>query len=110
MTTTRQKSSNASSMIDLLTFRAEESPHKSAYEFLTAGEETETLTFAELDQRARAIAARLQQRKAKGERVLLLFPPGIDYIVAFYGCLAAGAVAVPAYPPRLNRNLKRLEG
>jgi acetylornithine/succinyldiaminopimelate/putrescine aminotransferase/acyl-CoA synthetase (AMP-forming)/AMP-acid ligase II/predicted amino acid dehydrogenase/acyl carrier protein len=97
-------------MIDLLTLRAEESPHKSAYEFLTAGEETETLTFAELDQRARAIAARLQQRKAKGERVLLLFPPGIDYIVAFYGCLAAGAVAVPAYPPRLNRNLERLEG
>src|ERR1700741_519107 len=110
MTSTHQKTSRASSMIELLTLRAQDSPHKSAYKFLTGGEETENLTFYELDKRARAIATRLQQRKAKGERILLLFPPGIDYIVAFYGCLAAGAVAVPAYPPRMNRNLERLEG
>jgi amino acid adenylation domain-containing protein/FkbM family methyltransferase/non-ribosomal peptide synthase protein (TIGR01720 family) len=41
--------------------------------------------------------------------VLLLYPPGLDYVAAFFGCLYAGAVAVPAYPPRRNRNMLRLE-
>lgn len=98
-----------SSIIDLLLQRAEESPERRSYTFLTGGEETASLTFGQLAQRAQAIAARLQQLKAKGERALLLFPPGIEYISAFYGCLAAEAVAVPAYPPRMNRNLERLE-
>ena len=97
------------SLVDLLRARAEKSPDHRAYTFLSDGVEVETLTFAELDVRARAIAARLQERGAAGERALLLFPPGLDYIAAFYGCLAAGAVAVPAYPPRMNRNFKRLD-
>jgi acetylornithine/succinyldiaminopimelate/putrescine aminotransferase/acyl-CoA synthetase (AMP-forming)/AMP-acid ligase II/acyl carrier protein len=97
------------SVVQLLRERAERSPDKRAYTFLSDGVEVETLTFGELDLRARAIAARLQERGAAGERALLLFPPGLDYIAAFYGCLAAGAVAVPAYPPRMNRNLKRLD-
>lgn len=98
-----------SSIIDLLLQRAEESPDKRSYTFLTGGQETASLTFFQLAQRAQAIAARLQQLRAEGERALLLFPPGIEYISAFYGCLAARAVAIPAYPPRMNRNLERLE-
>ncbi|MCP4327281.1 MAG: fatty acyl-AMP ligase, partial [Alphaproteobacteria bacterium] len=44
----------------------------------------------------------------KGERALLLYPPGLDYVAAFFGCLYAGVIAVPAYPPRFNRSLSRL--
>jgi acetylornithine/succinyldiaminopimelate/putrescine aminotransferase/acyl-CoA synthetase (AMP-forming)/AMP-acid ligase II/predicted amino acid dehydrogenase/acyl carrier protein len=84
-------------------------PDNRSYTFLTGGEETESLTFSQLDERARAIGARLQKLRAQGERALLLYPPGMEYINAFYGCLAGGAVAVPAYPPRMNRNLQRLE-
>jgi acyl-CoA synthetase (AMP-forming)/AMP-acid ligase II len=63
------------------------------------------LSYAELDRRARQIAARLQTRGRPGERVLLLYPAGLEYLCAFYGCLYAGMVAVPAYPP-LNPRLR----
>lgn len=98
-----------SSIVDLLRRRSEDSPDKRSYTFLGGGQEFETLTFSQLNLRAQAIGARLQQLGAKGERALLLYPPGMEYISAFYGCVAAGAVAVPAYPPRMNRNLERLE-
>jgi acyl-CoA synthetase (AMP-forming)/AMP-acid ligase II len=58
------------------------------------------VTLGELDLRSRAIAALLRRRHAQGERALLLYPAGIDFIAAFFGCLYAGIVAVPAYPPR----------
>ena len=45
----------------------------------------------------------------EGERALLLYPAGLDFIVAFFGCLYAGVVAVPAYPPRRNRSLSRIQ-
>src|SRR6185503_13820357 len=77
---------------------------------LSDGEAEEvTLTYGELEERARAIGWRLQFIGAESERVLLLFPPGLDYISAFFGCLYAGAIAVPAYPPRLNKKLDRLQ-
>jgi acyl-CoA synthetase (AMP-forming)/AMP-acid ligase II len=66
------------------------------------------LTYEELDRQARAIGAWLQAFGATGERALLLFPPGLEYIAAFFGCLYAGVIAVPAYPPRSNRHLDRL--
>ena len=83
---------------------------KRAYTFLAEGEEeTSALSYLELDQQARAIGAWLQSVGARGERVLLLYPPGLDYITAFFGCLYAGAVAVTAYPPKNNRNIARLQ-
>ncbi|MBV8518388.1 MAG: aminotransferase class III-fold pyridoxal phosphate-dependent enzyme [Acidobacteria bacterium] len=97
------------SLVHLLQERADELPGHRSYTFLAGGEESESLTFARLNRRARAIAARLQRLGAKGERALLLYPAGTEYIAAFYGCLAAGTVAVPGYPPRMNRNLNRLE-
>jgi acyl-CoA synthetase (AMP-forming)/AMP-acid ligase II len=72
-------------------------------------EDIYTLTYTELDQRARRIAARLQDCQTLGERALLLYAPGLDYIEAFFGCLYAGVIAVPAYPPRQNRNIARIE-
>ncbi len=44
-----------------------------------------------------------------GERALLLYPPGIEFISVFFGCLYAGVIAVPAYPPRRNQKLSRLQ-
>jgi len=80
--------------------------------YLTDGEsEEESVTFSTLDRQARAIGARLQELNLAGERVLLLFPPGMQYVAAFLGCLYAAAIAVPAYPPdpyRLERTLPRL--
>jgi acyl-CoA synthetase (AMP-forming)/AMP-acid ligase II len=66
------------------------------------------LSYAELDLRARAIAATLQRMGASGQRALLLYPPGLEFVTAFFGCLYAGVAAVPAYPPRSARNLPRL--
>lgn len=81
-----------------------------AYRLLADAEEGEiSITCGELCRRAQAVAARLQTLRAEGERALLLYPTGLDYVVAFFGCLFAGVVAVPAYPPRLNRSLSRLE-
>jgi amino acid adenylation domain-containing protein len=103
--------SEATNLIELLRGRALSQPDEVAYTFLSEreGEEEQSLTYGELDRRARAIAALLAENGAKGERALLLYPPGLDYVAAFFGCLYASVVAVPAYPPRLNRNLRRLQ-
>lgn len=99
-----------STLVELLRYRASSQPERIAYVFLRDGEiEEARLTYGELDQKARAIAAHLQSLEAKGERGLLLYPPGLDFISAFFGCLYAGVVAIPAYPPRRNQNLFRLQ-
>ncbi len=103
---------SAATLVDLLRGRAEQQPDRRAFTFLLDGESTEQhLTYAELDQQARAIGALLQAAVAPGERALLLYPPGLEYIAAFFGCLYAGVIAVPAYPPhpaRLERTFPRL--
>src|SRR5215467_362652 len=105
-------------LIELLDQRALHLPDQLAYTFLCDGETSEGettelhLTYRELQRRARAIAAALRSAGAKGERALLLYPPGLDFIEGFFGCLYAGVVAIPAYPPhfaRLNRSLPRLQ-
>jgi acyl-CoA synthetase (AMP-forming)/AMP-acid ligase II len=99
-----------STLVELLRYRASSQPERLAYIFLRDGEiEEARLTYGELDQNARAIAAHLQSLEAKGERGLLLYPPGLDFISAFFGCLYAEVVAIPAYPPRRNQNLFRLQ-
>src|SRR5262245_53123065 len=98
------------SLVEILYTRAVEMPERDAYTFLVDGEtDAIKLTYRELDQKARSIAAQLEMLCERGARALLLFPPGLDYIAAFCGCLYAGVVAVPAYPPRMNRNLQRLQ-
>ncbi len=96
------------SLLDLVQQRAIESPTDTAYQFLTSSSGYDTLTYQELDKKARAIAAILQQQGCYNERAVLLLPPSLDYIAAFYGCLYAGVIAVPVYPPSKNRHLRRL--
>jgi amino acid adenylation domain-containing protein len=101
--------SEVESVVELLRLRAGERGEQVAYTFLADGEEeTERLTFAELDLRAREIGGALQAAGAEGRTVLLLYPPGLELVAGFFGCLYAGAVAVPAYPPRSKRSLPRL--
>lgn len=99
-----------STLLTLLHNRAVKQPEKIAYKFLIDGEAEEvSLTYQKLDQQARAIASSLQDISATGERILLLYPPGLEFITAFLGCLYAGAIAVPVYPPRRNQRIQRLQ-
>jgi acyl-CoA synthetase (AMP-forming)/AMP-acid ligase II len=99
-----------STLVDLLKYRAESQGHQTIYTFLINAEiEAETLTYQELYLKAQAIAVSLQALNLSQERALLLYQPGLDFIAAFFGCLYAGVVAVPAYPPRQNKNLSRLQ-
>ncbi len=100
----------AATIAGLLRARAAERPERLAFTFLADGEaEGGRLTYGELDRRAAAVAAALAGSVRPGERALLLYPPGLEFIAAFFGCLYAGVVAVPAYPPRPNdRSQSRL--
>ena len=93
--------------VESLRRRVEEHPDNRAYTFLTDGETDEIVrTYRDLDRRAKAIAGRLQSLCNAGDRVLLLFQPGLEFLDAFFGCLYAGVVAVPANPPRPNRSMR----
>jgi len=97
----------AKSLLDILSYRAQYESDKQAYIFLENGEtESASLTYGELDRQAREIAGHLQSWQ--GERALLLYPSGLEFITAFFGCLYAGVIAVPVYPPRRNQKLSRL--
>jgi 8-amino-7-oxononanoate synthase len=100
----------AETIVDLLRQRAAYRPHDRAFTFLVDGENEElNITYSELDRKARALGAWLLASGMQGKRVLLLYPPGLDFIAAFLGCLYGGAIAVPAYPPRKNRSVERIE-
>ena len=90
-----------SSLVDVLRHRAAEQPNDPAYIFLPdRGAERLSLSFAELYAEARMVAASLAERGQKGDRAILLFSPGLDFIVAFFACLLAGVIAVPLMVPR----------
>lgn len=100
----------AVSLVDLLSVRARCQADDNAFVFLrNDDEEKEPITFGELDQRARQIAVALRAIASSGDRAILLLPSGIDYITAFFGCLYADVIAIPAYPPTNERNMPRIE-
>lgn len=85
-----------STLVELLRSRALDHPGQTAHTFLVDGEfEEVSVTYGELDRQARSIASRLQSLKFVGERALLLYPPGLEYLSAFFGCLYAGVIAAP---------------
>ncbi|MBF0539277.1 MAG: aminotransferase class I/II-fold pyridoxal phosphate-dependent enzyme [Nitrospirae bacterium] len=104
------KLSGLTTMVDLLHLRTSEQPDKTAYNFFPNGEGAAlTLTYSELATRARAIATELTTLCGKGNRAILLYPSGLDFIEAFFGCICAGVIAVPAYPPKRNQKLDRFK-
>jgi amino acid adenylation domain-containing protein/non-ribosomal peptide synthase protein (TIGR01720 family) len=91
-------------LVQALQQRAAGQPDRIALRFLAEdASDGAVLSYRQLDQRARTIAAALQARAEPGERAVLLFPSGPDYVAAFFGCLYAGVIAVPAYPPESAR-------
>lgn len=107
-----QTTARVSTVVELLRWRALQKPEQRIYTYLADGElEGADLTFAALDCHARAIGALLQRDIAPGERALLLYPAGLEFLTAFFGCLYAGVVAVPMPPPNMTlpeRTLPRL--
>jgi len=99
----------SATLVEVIRRRCEVHPDRTAYIFLPEGEdEGERWSWAELGRRVRAVGAALRNRVSPGDRVLLLCPQTLDYASAFLGCLDAGAVAVPAYPPGRKRRDERL--
>ncbi len=97
------------SIVSIVRHRAAQCPDSLAFTYLLDGVEREaTFTIGQIDRAAEGIAQYLRQRTNKGERALLMYPPGPEFIAGFLGCLYAGVVAVPAYPPRSNRHAHRL--
>ena len=100
----------AATILDLLGVRAQKEADKVLYSWLVEGESLEKrLTCGELDRRARDIAAKLISSHLTGQRALLLYSPGLEYIEAFFGCLYAGVIAIPSSAPRSKRDLARME-
>ncbi|MBV8821088.1 MAG: fatty acyl-AMP ligase, partial [Acidobacteriaceae bacterium] len=105
-----ETSPHPTNWVELLRRRASLAPDDRAFTFLLDGEDEKgSLTYGTLDQQARSIAAHLQELQGAGERALLVYPPGLDYLAGFFGCLYAGVTAVPLYPPFQNRHLTRFE-
>ncbi len=101
-----------STLVEILGWRALHQPEQRTHIYMFDGEkEGECLTHATLDCQARSIGALLQSYQAAGERALLLYPAGLDFIAGFFGCLYAGVIAVPLPAPNLaqpERTLPRL--
>ncbi|MFI6996221.1 beta-ketoacyl synthase N-terminal-like domain-containing protein [Nocardia sp. NPDC050175] len=105
-------SGNPCTLVELINYRADRDPDRIAYRFLEpCGDGTfdsAEVTFQQLRARVQAAAAVIADRSNLGDRVVLLAAPGLDYIVSFFGCIYAGRVPVPAYPPTSARHLPRL--
>ncbi|MFN6181484.1 MAG: fatty acyl-AMP ligase [Dolichospermum sp.] len=96
-------------LISILNQRASQTPNQLAYIFLKNRENQEqNITYQQLSQNSKNIAIKLQSLIPKGSRALLLYPQGLEFINAFLGCLYAGIIAVPAYPPKRNQKMSRL--
>lgn len=98
----------ADTLVGILQERAARQGSDRLYRFLY-GEEEQSLTYAQVDRLARSTAVCLLEHCSPGDRALLIYPPGLDYIVALFACMYAGIISVPSYAPRPNRPLTRLE-
>lgn len=100
-------------LFELLEFRASDvsgSANNTAFTYLEDGDRISgSITFSDLARRARNVAAHLQKFTVPGDRVLLVCPPSLEYIVSFFGCVYAGVIAVPALPPANARTRPRLQ-
>src|SRR5215475_12261511 len=99
-----------SSLNDYLAFYSRVSPNKTALTFLGDGENASIcLQYNMLHTRAMAVATCLREGNVKGSKAILLYAPGTEFIAAFLGCLYAGVIAIPAYPPRRNASIEHIK-
>jgi len=105
------RAARCETLVELLRLRAESSADRIVYRFLPGDSKPEQgITYGDLDRKARSIAARIRETAVPGARALLLIPPGLDYVAAYFACLYAGVIAVPAYPPNPRRPDPRIPG
>src|SRR5262245_46542582 len=106
--------SSPTSFVDVVERRARQQPDGTGYVFLESGEqESARVTWADVARRSRALGAAIARSVEPGSRVLVMFPPGIEFASGFFGALYGGAIAVPTYPPsggRIERAILRLRG
>ena len=105
----KEKPIEPADLVELLCNRSISSGDQCAYTFLSDTDRDTSITYEDLDRRAKTIGAWLQSRRLEGERALLMFQPGLDFIAAFFGCVYANVLAVPVYPLKRNRNAARLQ-
>lgn len=96
-------------LTELLAQRAAEVPDRVAFVFESEDGARTEWTYRHLDERARAIAAWLAGRTEVGDRALLVYPAGLEFIAAYCGCIYAGVLPVPATHPKPRRPLPRLD-
>lgn len=105
---------HCTNILEILMKRAQETPDAISFNYIdyAAAEKTiKTIDYKSLLKRATQIGALLQMRAKEGERVLLIYSAGLEYLCAFFGCLMAKMIAVPVYPPlnaRLNYRLNKI--
>ncbi len=99
---------NLRTLLEVLEWQASARPDREVYRFCFENEADSHLTFGELYERAKTIAGHLQRFARPLDRVLLVFPPGLDFVAAFFGCICAGVLAVPATYPKPKRPMPRL--
>ncbi len=104
-----QVAAGVGTLPDILRWRSEHQSDERAFSFVSDGDSGQVaITYAELDSRARGVAVALQACGARGDRALLIYPPGLDFVVALFGCLYAGWIAVPAAMPTTSERRSRL--
>ena len=106
---TQGRPTDPATLVELLSLQSICCTDQYAYTFLNDDDIQVSITYAELDRRAKQIAAWLQRYRLEGQRALLMFHPGLDFIAAFFGCIYAGVLAVPVYPLKRHRNTVRLQ-
>ncbi len=99
---------NPTNLAEVLQEHAARKSQQNAYTFLINDQDALSISYGQLDAEVRTLAAQLQHRQAKGQRAVLLYPPGYAFTQAFLACLYAGVVAVPAYPLKPRQGLDRL--
>lgn len=99
------------SLVDALQHWSAVQPNDMLYRFLSSEDDSiQTMTYGALAEQAKAIAVTLQQKKLQpGDRVILIYPPGLELISAYFGCLYAGITAVPVYPPLTPYLVEKLQ-
>lgn len=96
-------------IVDSIINNAKLKPDAIAFRYITRFEDLPIeLTYKQLFIRANTIAHFLKKNAKANSRIMLFYPPGLDYVLAFFGCLLAGMVAVPLYPPRKNSKSDRI--
>ncbi|UCH97346.1 MAG: fatty acyl-AMP ligase [Candidatus Aminicenantes bacterium] len=107
-----EPTADCSTLVEILGWRAEHQPERQAYTFLVDGETEEvSVTYKALNRQVQAAAAKLQSLGRIGDRAILLYPPGPEFIAAYLGCLYSGIIAIPLYPPhpvRLEQTMPKI--